>query len=210
MLRHWQKAPCSQTQKKNRWLPNSAAYTGFGKDYILKANLRVTEPQFTEELLRDSSLTVGRLDARYKGVNQNLLSENAFTDPQSDQISPAFIASFLSYFYDELKVNKNLNYHTSAYSAEGFNWNWSRKSRDDNSDPTSPNTAVDLAEAMSKNPNLKILVMNGYYDLATPFFAAEYTFNHMGLSKTYTEEYRDDLLSIRAHDVHSSCFLAFI
>ena len=159
-----------------------SAYTGLSKDYLMKGNLRINEPQFTAELLRDSSFTVGRLDARYKGINQDLLGEFAYIDPQSDQISPAFISSFLSYYYDDLKVNKNLNYHTSAYSAEGFKWNWSRGGAG-NSDPTTPNTAVDLAGAMSKNPNLKILVLNGYYDLATPFFATEYTFNHMGLEK---------------------------
>ncbi len=159
-----------------------SGYTGLRKEYLLKGNLRINEPQFTEELLRDSNQTVGRLDARYKGINQDLLGEFAFIDPQSDQISPAFTAAFMSYYYDELKVNKNLNYHTSAYSAEGFRWNWSRHGAG-NADPTTPNTAVDLAGAMSKNPNLKILVLNGYYDLATPFFATEYTFNHMGLEK---------------------------
>ncbi len=168
-------------EEKQQVAAKLSSYTGLSKDYLLKANLRVTEPQFTEELLRDSSLTVGRLDARYKGINQNLLSENSFTDPQSDQISPPYIASFLDYFYGDLKVNKDLSYHISAYSAEGFNWNWGRGSRD-NSDPSSPNTAVDLAKAMSKNPNLKVLVLNGYYDLATPFMAAEYTMNHMGLN----------------------------
>lgn len=159
-----------------------SAYTGLSKDYWTKANLRVNEPQFTAELLRDSSEIVGRLDARYKGINQNLLTEFAYIDPQSDQISPAFTAAFMSYYYDELKVIKNLNYHTSAYSAEGFRWNWSRGNAG-NADPTTPNTAVDLAEAMSKNPALKVLVQNGYYDLATPFFATEYTFNHLGLEK---------------------------
>ncbi len=133
-------------------------------------------------MLRDSNQVAGRLDARYKGINEDLLGEFAYTDPQSDQISPPFTAAFLNYYYDELKVNKSLNYHTSAYSAEGFRWNWSRGGRG-TGDATTPNTAVDLARAMSRNPNLKILVLNGYYDLATPFFATEYTFHHMGLEK---------------------------
>jgi carboxypeptidase C (cathepsin A) len=156
-----------------------SAYTGLSKDYLLKANLRVNEPQFTEELLRDSDETVGRLDARYKGINQDPLSEYAYSDPQSTQISPAFTAAFMSYYYDDLKVDKDLDYHTSAYSNPAFRWNWNRG--DGNSDPVTPNTGTDLADAMSKNPNLKILVFNGYFDLATPFYATEYTFNHMKL-----------------------------
>lgn len=174
-------ASLSDAEKANV-VAKLSAYTGLSKDYLMKGNLRINEPQFTEELLRDSSLTVGRLDARYKGINQDLLGEFAYIDPQSDQISPAFIAAFSNYYYDELKVNKALNYHTSAYSASGFSWNWSRGGAG-TSDPSTPNTATDLAGAMSKNPNLKILVLNGYYDLATPFFATEYTFNHMGLEK---------------------------
>lgn len=158
-----------------------SAYTGLSKDYLMKGDLRINEPQFTQELLRDSSETVGRLDARYKGINQDPLSEFAYTDPQSEQISPAFTAAFMSYYYEELKVNKKYDYHTSAYSAEGFHWNWNRGGG--NGDPSTPNTGVDLADAMSKNPNLKILVFNGYFDLATPFYATEYTFNHLGLEK---------------------------
>ncbi len=87
----------------------------------------------------------------------------------------------MSYYYDELKVNKSLTYRTSAYTSEGFNWNWGRGRG--NSDPTTPNTGVDLADAMNKNPDLKILVLNGYFDLATPFYATEYTFNHLGIPK---------------------------
>ncbi len=167
--------------EKQQVLTKLSNYTGLSKDYLIKANMRVNEPQFTEELLRDSNLMVGRLDARYKGINPDPLGEYAFTDPQSEQISPAFTAEFMSYYYDELKVNKSLTYHTSAYSSEGFRWNWSRGGG--NGDPSTPNTGVDLADAMNKNPDLKILVFNGYFDLATPFYATEYTFNHMGIPK---------------------------
>ena len=160
-----------------------SAYTGLSKDYIFKANLRINEPQYTQELLRDEHLTVGRLDSRFKGINQRLTSEFSDFDPQSSAISPAYTATFLNYFYNELKVSKNSNYHISAYDAEGFDWDWKRKNGGGFGDPTPPNTAIDLADAMSKNPNLKILVLNGYYDLATPFFGTEYTMDHLGLEK---------------------------
>jgi carboxypeptidase C (cathepsin A) len=159
--------------EKEQVLTKLSAYTGLSKDYLTKANLRVnTEHQ-----------TVGRLDSRYKGVNQDLLSEYSDYDPQSSSISPAYIGSFMNYYYGELKVNKNYNYHVSAYSTEGFDWDWKRARDGGGGDPSTPNTGVDLADAMSKNPNLKILVFNGYYDLATPFFATEYTMEHLGLEK---------------------------
>jgi carboxypeptidase C (cathepsin A) len=160
-----------------------SAYTGLSKDYIFKANLRINEPQYTQELLRNEHLTVGRLDSRFKGINQRLTSEFSDFDPQSSAISPAYTATFLNYFYNELKVSKNSSYHISAYDAEGFDWDWKRKNGGGFGDPTPPNTAIDLADAMSKNPNLKILVLNGYYDLATPFFGTEYTMDHLGLEK---------------------------
>ncbi|HRH50529.1 MAG TPA: hypothetical protein PLP23_17370 [Panacibacter sp.] len=169
--------------EKANVLNKLSAFTGLSKDYLTKANLRVNEPQFTQELLREDHLTVGRLDSRYKNINQDLLSEYSSFDPQSTAISPAYIAMFMNYYYGDLKVDKSNNYHTSAYSAEGFDWDWKHNKNGGGGDPVTPNTAVDLAEAMSQNPNLKILVLNGYYDLATPFYGTEYTFDHMGLEK---------------------------
>lgn len=159
-----------------------SAFTGLSKEFISKANLRVNEPQFTQELLRDQHLTVGRLDSRYKGINQDLLSEYSSFDPQSTSISAAYVAAFMNYYYGDLKVDKKYQYHVNAYGAEGFDWNW-KHGGGPGADPTTPNTAVDLARAMSRNPNLKVLVLNGYYDLATPFFASEYTFDHLYLEK---------------------------
>ncbi|MEO7960862.1 MAG: hypothetical protein ABIR19_04895 [Ginsengibacter sp.] len=160
-----------------------AGFTGLSKEYLSRANLRVTEPQFTQELLRNEHKTVGRLDSRYKGINQNLLSESSATDPQSSAISPVFTTAFLSYYYGELKMDKKNVYQTSAYNTEGFEWDWKHKKSASlfGEDPSTPNTTVDLAEAMSNNPHLKVLVLNGYYDLATPFFATEYTFSHLAL-----------------------------
>jgi len=169
--------------EKDQIATKLSAYTGLSKDYILKANLRVSEPQYTQELLRNEHLTVGRLDSRFKGINQSLNSEFSDFDPQSSAISPAYTATFLNYLYNELKVNKTSNYHISAYDAEGFDWDWKHTHGQWGGGVYAPNTGVDLADAMSKNPNLKILVLNGYYDLATPFFGTEFTMDHLGLEK---------------------------
>jgi carboxypeptidase C (cathepsin A) len=170
--------------EREKILTKLVAYTGLSKDYWNKANLRVIQPQFSQELLRNSGYTVGRLDSRYKGIAQDMLGEYAFTDPQSEDISPAFISAFMNYYTTELKVSKDKTYNTSAYSLPDFKWDWKhQRSQGLFGDAASPNTGPDLLNAMSNNPKLKILVLNGIYDLATPFAGSEYTFDHLGLSK---------------------------
>lgn len=169
---------------RNKVLDKLVALTGLSKDYWNKANLRVLQPQFSQELLRDAGIIVGRLDARYKGIAQDKLSEYAFTDPQSNDISPAFISAFMGYYTTELKVPKDKSYNTSAYALQGFNWDWKhQRSNGLFGDAATPNTEPDLLNAMSNNPKMKVMVLNGVYDLATPFAGSEYTFDHMGLDK---------------------------
>ncbi len=81
-------------------------YTGISRNYWKKANLRVTESQFTEELLRDRGVTVGRLDSRYEGPTPDLLGEYSSYDPQSSTISPVFITDFMDYYHTDLKLPK--------------------------------------------------------------------------------------------------------
>ena len=154
-------------------------YTGLSKLYWDRANLRVSEPQFTKELLRNEGMTTGRLDARYSGYSQDLLGEYARYDPQSTAISPAYIGLFMEYYYNQLKAPETENYVVSAYDQKDFSWNWNRAGR--SRWASFVNTGTDLQDAMTKNPNLKILVYNGYFDLATPFFATEYTMDHLDL-----------------------------
>jgi len=155
-------------------------FSGLSKDYLYKANMRVKEVQFMQELLRDKQQVVGRIDTRYTGISQDLLSEYAQTDPQSDAISPAFTAVFMSYYYGDLKMDKNYAYKPNAYATEGFDWDWKHKKPEAGG---MPNTAADLAQSMSHNPNLKVLTLNGYFDLACTFFSTEYDVAHMGLEK---------------------------
>lgn len=170
--------------EREKVLSKLVAYSGLDKDYWNKANLRVNEPQFAQELLRGSGLTVGRLDSRYKGITQDRLAEYAFYDPQSSDISPAFTAAFMNYYTTELKVSKDKNYNASAYALPDFKWNWKHpRSNGFFGDAATPNTSPDLLNALSSNPRMKVLVLNGIYDLATPFAGTEYTFDHMGLDK---------------------------
>ena len=154
-------------------------YTGLSEDYLLKANLRVKLFQFMEELQRARGLTTGRLDARYTGLTFNLLAENAQSDPQSDAVTGAFTAAFNSYLRDELKFNQDKPYHAITEHV-GSSWDWKHGSGSFGF-PGSPNVQGDLVEAMITNPHLQVEIDNGLYDLATPFFATEYTVDHLGL-----------------------------
>ncbi len=153
-------------------------YTGLSKEYILDANLRVSSSHFRQQLLRDEHMTIGRLDTRFKSINQDPLSEDASYDPQGSAIGPVFVSMFMDYYYRDLKVDKSLAYQIS--SDEAFKeWDWTHFSGS-----WVPATTGNLAEAMSHNPQLKVLVLNGYYDMAnTMYFGSEYVFDHMGLEK---------------------------
>ncbi len=155
-------------------------FTGISKSYWEKANLRLNEPQYTAELLREKGVTVGRLDSRYTGPAEDLISEYSDYDPQSSSISPAFTATFLEYLHNDLKFPTNQTYHISAYARKGFKWNWNRRTNGRVSAFQNADVSPDLADVMAKDPYLNVLMLNGYYDLATPFFATEYTMNHLG------------------------------
>ncbi len=156
-----------------------AQYTGTDPDYWMKANLRVTNGEFFAEFLRDKGEIVGRLDSRFTGINQDLLAQEGSHDPQSSAISPAYTAGFLDYLYRDLKVDKSLHYATSAYEREGFKWDWKHEGNERWGTQAAINTGVDLAEAMSRDPNVKVLILNGIYDIATVFYGVEHSINHL-------------------------------
>jgi carboxypeptidase C (cathepsin A) len=155
-------------------------YTGLSEDYLIKANLRVNLPQFMEELQRNRGLTTGRLDARFSGFTYDLLGEYANSDPQSDAITGAYTAAFNAYVRDDLKFGQDKKYRTGSDEV-GNNWDWKHKVGENYGFPGSPNVEGDLVQALLTNPHLQIEVENGLYDLATPFFATEYTMEHLGL-----------------------------
>lgn len=149
-----------------------------------RANLKINANEYFQELLRSTGETVGRLDSRYKGINLDPMATNAFTDPQSDAISPAYTMAFLDYFHGTLGVSKDLLYSTSAYSKQGFKWDWKHQGNNFWGADAAVTTLPDMAEALSKDPNVKILIMNGYYDLATVFHGVEHSISHLELPKS--------------------------
>jgi carboxypeptidase C (cathepsin A) len=154
-------------------------FTGLSEEYLSKADLRVNLSQFMAELQRSRGLTTGRIDARFSGYTFDLLEENAQGDPEGPAVGGAYTALINSYNHDELKFGKDKIYHNT--SGGGGGWNFTRSSRGRGFFPSGPNVEGDLAQAMVTNPKLLVQVENGYYDMATPFFATEFTMEHLGL-----------------------------
>jgi carboxypeptidase C (cathepsin A) len=158
-----------------------SALTGLPADFIERANLRVELSRFRKELLRDQRLTVGRYDSRYTGVDPDAAGESPDYDASDAAISGAFIGTLNNYLSRDLGYQTNMAYRASASEEEGFKWDFNHKAPGVRFTLNAPNTAIDLAAAMRQNPYLKVLSLNGWYDMATPFFGTEYDLNHMML-----------------------------
>jgi len=162
-------------------------YIGLPVAYLLKANLRVAGGEFEKTLQEDSDLTTGRLDTRFSGPNLNPLSESAEYDPQSSAISSAYVSLFNDYVRRDLKYGDGLTYMPEIYNEGVGRWDFKH-----NGNPVSVNVAPDLAEAMKTNPRLKVMVNGGYYDLATPFFAAQYEDKHLPIPQSLAKNIEYD------------------
>jgi len=147
-------------------------YTGLPVDYLMKGDLRISGGQFEKSLQDDSGDTTGRLDTRFTGPSIDPLSEEAEYDPQSSAISSAYVSLFNQYVRQTLKYGEGQTYLPEAQFGSA-QWDFNRQG--------SPlmNVSNDIAIAMKTNPKLKVLVNGGYYDLATPFFAAQYEDKHL-------------------------------
>jgi len=148
-------------------------YTGLSSGYIEQTNLRIEIFRFVKELLRDGRRTVGRLDSRFQGIDRDAAGEQIQYDPSYAVIQGPYSATLNDYVRSELNFTSDLPYEILSNLYES--WDYSKHQ----------NQFVDVAEtlraAMTQNPSLKVIVANGYYDLATPYFATEYTVNHLGL-----------------------------
>jgi len=161
-------------------------YTGLPVAYLLKANLRVNGGEFEKTLQDDQDLTTGRLDTRFSGPNLDSLSQGAEYDPQSSAISSAYVSLFNDYVRRDLKYGDGQTYLPMALFG-GAQWNLVH-----DHNPINLNVSNDLAEALKTNPRLKIMINGGYYDLATPFFAAEYEDKHLPIPQSLAKNIEYD------------------
>ena len=189
--RQWAMGPYLDALNKGSSLPAAeraevlrrlSAYTGLSQEYLDRANLRVNLAQFNQELNRSKGMVSGRLDSRFLGPEFNLLSERSEYDPQSEAISSAYMTAINSYLRDELKFPAG----DQRYSGGGgVQWNWNREPQGGGRGGffrSATYVGSDLANALVSNPNLRVEIENGYYDMATPFFATEYTMDHLGVN----------------------------
>jgi carboxypeptidase C (cathepsin A) len=148
-----------------------ARLTGLASNYVERANLRVSLGQFAAELLADEGRVVGRYDGRYKGYVRDRLAGRAEQDPSYEAVASAFASTFNDYIRTELKYETDLPYEILTSVSP---WNWDRSN-------AYLNVGETLANALTRNPFLKVHVSSGYYDLATPLFGTHYTFDHLGV-----------------------------
>jgi carboxypeptidase C (cathepsin A) len=165
--------------ERQRVISQMARYTGLSTQLIDDANLRVDVPKFTHNLLLDQKLRVGRLDGRFTGPDPDGLLDTPFYDPASSAILPPYTSVFNNYLRTELEYKSDMPYYVFAQQAGFEKWDWG------SGIGGFPDTATALRQAMVKNAYLKVLVMEGHYDLATPYYAADYTVNHLDLSAKY-------------------------
>ncbi|MBI5030701.1 MAG: peptidase S10 [Chloroflexi bacterium] len=170
------KGAALSTDERTTIVRKLARYTGLSADYVDRANLRIEIHRFTKELLRDERRTVGRLDSRFKGIDRDAVGEVHEYDPSLTNIMGPYTATFNDYVRGELKFETDLPYEILTPRVQP----WSYGTHENQY----VNVAETLREAMTINPHLRVHIANGYFDFATPYFATQYTFNHLGLDPT--------------------------
>jgi carboxypeptidase C (cathepsin A) len=155
------------------------SYTGLPVAYLLKANLRVSGGEFEKTFQDETDQTIGRYDTRFTGPSINPLSENADYDPQSVAISSAYVSLLNDYMRRDLKYGEGQTYLPEIPESDGGNWSFKHEGNF-----IGLNVSSDLADAMKTNPRLKVMLNGGYYDMATPFFGAEYEEKHLPIPQS--------------------------
>jgi len=172
-LQQGDRLPADQRQSV---VDHLARYTGLSKQFIERCNLRVDLSHFDTELLRDESKTIGRLDGRFTGADTSGTQQTPDYDPSEAAIRPPYTSVFGDYVKQELNYQSELTYYVLGGGIGPWDYGvsgWSGFA----------DTSEALRRAFAKNPYMRVFVAEGYYDSATPYFAAEYTFNHMGLTQ---------------------------
>ncbi|QOY88968.1 S10 family peptidase [Paludibaculum fermentans] len=166
-----------------------AGFTGLSAAYIKDSNLRIAPTRFRKEFARGERLILGRYDTRFEGSDVDAAGENPGYDPSSTGITGAYVTSFRNYLDQQLKYTSDLDYRPSGSPFLGT-WDRTHRAPGAGGGPVGPNAAMrdayvagDLADAMRKNPYLKVLSANGLFDLATPFFQTELDLAQMDLEK---------------------------
>jgi carboxypeptidase C (cathepsin A) len=162
-------------QERQTLVDQVARFTGLDRNVVYLNDMRLKQWVFCHELLRNQRLMVGRLDSRFTGDELSQVQrEGQFWDPSMAVIRPPFTATFNNYVRTDLGYKSDLEYYVLGGGVTDWDWGSAGEGF--------PDTSEALRLAFVKNPYMKLFVANGYYDLATPFFATQYTLNHMNLT----------------------------
>ena len=159
--------------EKNALLDKFSRFSGLSRDFVDYNNFRVDLGEFNKELLRKQRRTTGRLDSRFLGFDKDSAGEGPDFDPSMTAIRTPYTAAFNDYVRRELGFRSDLEYYILGGGITSP-WNW-------NTNNAFADTSQSLSSAMRKNPYMKVFMASGYYDMATPYFAAEYTVSAMNL-----------------------------
>ena len=162
------------SKERQNIIAKIARYTGLDPKFIDNNNLRIEQDKFCKELLRDNKKIVGRLDSRIIGTDGEHGAENTQFDPSMTAIRPPYTALLNQYVRTDLNYKTDLTYYILG---GGIKTPWDFNLRGQGY----VDTSVSLRSAFQKNPYMKVFVASGYYDLATPYFATEYTLDHLGV-----------------------------
>ncbi|HAV62623.1 MAG TPA: peptidase S10, partial [Verrucomicrobiales bacterium] len=170
-------------ERRSQIVAEYSRLTGLKPEFVERSALRVSIGEFTRELLREENKMVGRFDSRYTGFVRDRRTLDMEYDPSGEAIFSAYTSTFNDYVRGELGFETDLSYEILTGNVHP--WNWGQGN-------TFVNVAATLADSMTKNPFLKVHVANGYYDLATPYFATRYTFNHLGVDPALLKNVTQD------------------
>jgi carboxypeptidase C (cathepsin A) len=158
--------------EKQTLLDKFSRYSGLSKTFIDQNDFRIELSEFMKELLRDQRKVTGRLDSRFTGINKDAAGDNPEFDPSMSAIRSPYTATFNDYVRRELNFKTDLEYYILGGGIGRWNWN---------QDNGYAETSSRLRSALQQNPYMKVFVASGYYDMATPYFATEYTLSNMNL-----------------------------
>src|SRR6266545_4629537 len=161
------------SQERQEVVSKLSHYTGLDAKFIDNANMRVSLNFFRKELLRDEKRSIGRLDARFKGYDSSYVTAGPDFDASEAAIRPPYTSTFNNYVRSELNYKSDLEYYILGGGITSP-WNWGTNNG-------YVDTSLALRNALAKNPYLKVFVAMGYYDMATPYFAVDYTLHHISL-----------------------------
>lgn len=162
-------------------------HLGLDAEYIKRSKLRIEMEQFRRAILADDGKVIGRFDARFVGEDSYLVGNGSF-DPATDDaatagVNSAHLAAFRDHLTEDIGYRSELRYLPLNNMLISSQWDWHHKAPGIDAPLEVPNVALDLAAAMRRNPNLKVVVLGGIYDLATPYFDTEYEIAHLYLSE---------------------------